>query len=206
MKRAVVFALAALLVLPLAAGAQEKWVRGEVTAVTGNSFTIKAADGSMTFAIDASTDIVAPGGATATKEARKFGKEGTTLDKVIKAGDMVEVHYKDAAGTMMATEIRGGIQGAPTAAEEPKKGSSARGAVTAVSDGSITVKGKDAEWTFTIDTKTSVIGRGVGTAAREAKQKGAPVTVTQLLKVGDEVTVRFSAKHADEIRLIYSAK
>jgi hypothetical protein len=207
MKRVLVFAIAALLVLPLAAGAQDKWVRGEVTAVTGNSFTVKTADGSLTFAIDPTTDIVAPGGATATREARKFGKEGTTLDKVIKAGDMVEVHYKDAAGKMMATEIRGGIRGGTaTAAAEPAKGSSARGAVTALSDSSITVKGKDAEWTFAIDTKTGVIGRGVGTAAREAKEKGAPVTVTQLLKVGDEVTVRFTAKHADEIRLIYSAK
>ena len=111
MKRALVFAIAALLVLPLAAGAQGKWVRGEVTAVTGNSFTVKAADGSFTFAIDPSTDIIAPGGATATREAKKFGKEGTTLDKVIKAGDMVEVHYKDAAGKMLATEIRGGLRG-----------------------------------------------------------------------------------------------
>ena len=206
MKRAIVFAIAVLLVLPLAAGAQEKWVRGDVTAVTGNSFTVKAAEGDMTFSIDASTDIVAPGGATATREARKWGKEGTTLDKVIKVGDMVEVHYKDVGGKMTATEIRGGLRGAPTAPAEPKKGSSARGAITALTDGSITVKGKDGEWTYVIDSKSNIVGHGVGTAAKEVKEKGAPVTATAILKVKDEVVVRFTDKHADEIRLLYSAK
>lgn len=206
MKRVVVFAIAALLVLPLAAGAQEKWVRGDVTAVTTSSFTVKTADGAMTFSIDPSTDIVAPGGGTATREAQKLGKEGTTLDKVIKVGDLVEVHYKEAGGKMIATEIRGGIKGAPTTPSEPEKGSSARGAITAVSNSSITVKGKDAEWTFAVDAKSSIIGRGVGTAARAATQKGEPVTATALLKVNDEVTVTFTGKHADEIRLIYSAK
>lgn len=206
MKRVLVFAIAALLVLPLVAGAQEKWVRGEVTAVTGSSFTVKAADGTLTFAIDPTTDIIAPGGGTATREARRLGQEGTTLDKVIKVGDTVEVHYKEAAGKMVATEIRGGIKSAATAPEEPKKGSSTRGAVTVVSDSSITVKGKDAEWTFAIDAKTLIIGRGMGTAAREAKQTGAPVTASKLLKAKDEVTVIFTGKHADEIRVIYSAK
>jgi hypothetical protein len=206
MKRVLVFAIAALLVLPLMAGAQEKWVRGEVTAVTGSSFTIKAADGSMTFAIDASTDIIAPGGATATREARKWGKEGTTLDKILKAGDTVEVHYNEAGGKMTATEIRGGISAAPTSPAEPKKGASARGTITAVTDNSITVKGKDAEWTFSIDAKTSIVGSGVGTASRELKAKGTPVTASALLKAKDEVSVRFTDKHADEIRLLYSAK
>ena len=205
MKRVLVLAIAALLVLPLAAGAQEKWVRGEVTAVTGNSFTVKAAEGPMTFAIDPSTDIIAPGGATATREARKWGKEGTTLDKVINVGDTVEVHYNDVGGKMTATEIRGGLGGAPTAPSEPKKGASARGTITAVSDASITVKGKDGEWTFAIDAKTVIVGTGMGTASREAQKKGEAVTASKLLKAKDEVSVRFTDKHADEIRVLYSA-
>ena len=207
MKRVLVFAIAALLVLPLAAGAQEKWVRGEVTAVTGNSFTVKAADGAMTFAIDASTDIVAPGGATATREARKLGAEGTTLDKVIKVGDMVEVHYKEAAGVMTATEIRAGIS-VPAGGAVSAPTGSAKGAVAAVGADSITVKGEK-EWTFKVDSKTVVIGRGVGTMTKQLKDQGKAPTITDLVGVGDTVIVSFKeaggAMQAHEIRIATKA-
>lgn len=208
MRRAVLLALVAMIALPLAASAQEKWVRGNVTAVGGSSVTVQTADGPMTFAVTESTDVIASGAGTATREAQKMGKAGATLDKLFKVGDTLEVHYTEAAGKMTATEIRGSA-GAPTSptgpAAEAKKGSSARGTVTAVTESSITVKGT-AEWTFTIDQKTTVIGRGMGTAAREAKEKGVPATITQFIKVKDEVTVRFTDKHADEIRVNYSAK
>jgi hypothetical protein len=206
MRRAVVLAIIALLALPLAGAAQTKWVRGEVTAVSGNSLTVKTAEGSMTFMFDESTDVVAPGGGTATREAQKAGKQGATLAQIIKVGDGVEVHYRDMAGKLHATEIRGGVSAAPAAPVEPKKGSSASGTVTAVSASSITVKGKDAEWTFAIDPKTVVVGRGLGTAARELQKAGTPATITQFIKQNDEVTVRFTDKHADEIRVIRSAK
>lgn len=208
MRRVVLLAIVAMIALPLAASAQEKWVRGNVTAVGGSSVTIQTADGPMTFAVTESTDIVAHGAGTATREAQKMGRAGATLDKLFKVGDGLEVHYTEAAGKMTATEIRGS-GGTPTSpaggAAEPKKGSSARGAVTAVSETSITVKGT-AEWVFTIDQKTVVVGTGMGTAAREAKAKGVPATITTFIKVKDEVSVRFTDKHADEIRVLYSAK
>lgn len=211
MKRAgLLLAVIALLVVPLTAVAQEKWVRGEVTAVSGNSLTVKAAEGPMTFMFDESTDVVAPGGATATREAQKAGKEGATLAQIIKVGDGVEVHYRDMAGKLHATEIRGGISVTATAPAEVRKGSSASGIVTAVSAGSITIKSKDTEWTFTVDQKTAVIGRGIGAAARELEKKAAPQTITEFLKQNDEVRVNYTEaggkRHADEIHVIRSAK
>jgi hypothetical protein len=204
MKRIAVLAIATLLVLPLASNAQEKWVRGPITVVGGSAITVQAADGPMAFTVTDSTDIIAPGAGTATREAQKMGKAGATLDRIFKAGDIVEVHYTEAGGKMTATEIRS-AGGAATAPAEPKKGSSARGTVTAISDASITVKG-DAEWTFTIDQKTAVVGHGLGTAMREATAKGAPTPATTFIKVKDQVTVRFTGKHADEIHVTYAAK
>lgn len=205
MRRAALLGIVALVALPLAASAQQNWVRGEVTAVGGSSLTVTTAEGPMTFTVDQSTDIIAPGAGTATREAQKLGKAGATLDKIFKAGDTIEVHYTEAGGKMMASEIRSS-GGAPTAPAEAKKGSSARGTVTAVSQSSITVKGRDAEWTFAVDQKTEVIGRGVGTAARELQRAGAAQTLPDFIKQNDEVTVRFTGKHADEIRLTRRAQ
>ena len=206
---AIVVALALLVFSVAAASAQEKWVRGELTAVAGGSITVKTAEGPMTFAVDKATDIIVRGGATATREARKAGQEGTTLEKLFKVGESVEVHYSEAGGKMLATEIRGGAVGEPTAPAGPAeatKGSSMRGGVTAVSDSSITIKGKAAEETFAIDAKSRIVGRGVGTAAGKAKEAGKPVTASALLKVNDEVRVSFTGKHADEVYLVRSVK
>jgi hypothetical protein len=203
MRRAVVLAVVALLIVPLAAAAQEKWVRGEVTAVGGNSLTIKTAEGSMTFMFDESTEVIAPGGATATREARKLGKAGAPLDKILKVGEGVEVHYRDMAGKMHATEIRGGVTG--TGSSEERKGSSMRGTVSAVSMASITVKGASGDTTFTVDAKTRVEGTGMGTRARELAGKGEAQTITQFVGQGDEVTVNFTENHADHIRVLRKA-
>lgn len=208
MRRIAIVAALVLLVCSVAASAQEKWVRGELTAVGGNSITVKTAEGPMTFTVDKSTDIITPGASTAMREARKIGQEGTTLDKLFKVGDKVDVHYREAAGAMTATEIRGGVTGAPTAPAgpaEPTKGSSASGIVTALSDSSITIKAKTGEMTFTIDSKTLVMGRGIGTAAKEAKEAGKPTTATLFLKVNDDVRVSFTGKHADEVHLLRAA-
>jgi len=208
MRRVAIVTALALLVFAVAASAQEKWVRGEITAISGNSITVKTADGPMTFAVDKTTDVVVRGGSTATREAHKAGQEGATLDKLFKVGDKVEVHYSEAGGKMIAAEIRGGASGAPTspaAVTAPTKGSSASGIVTAVSDSSITIKAKSGDMTFAIDPKTQVVGRGVGTAAKAAKEAGKPTTVTTFIKVNDEVRVSFTEKHADEVYLLRAA-
>jgi len=64
MRRIVALPLALVAVLTLHStpvGAQDKTARGTVTAMAGDSLTIKAADGDMKFSVDASTKVVARG-------------------------------------------------------------------------------------------------------------------------------------------------
>src|SRR6266852_3106720 len=79
------------------------------------------------------------------------------------------------------------------------KSQTASGKVTAVSADSLTVKGT-AEWTFTVDKSTTVIAKGGShkMAALSADKK--PTVITEFVKVGDEVTVKYhdmgATKHA----------
>ena len=56
----------------------------------------------MTFAITGDTDVLVKG---ASKAAKAAGG-GTPLTTFVHSGDTVSVSYKDAAGTMTASEIR----------------------------------------------------------------------------------------------------
>ena len=111
MRRALIGIAAVIFAVVTAApvAAQEKWVRGTVTAVTGNSITVKAKGKDYTIGIDKVTDVVAPGAGTATRAAQKAGEGGINVAEVIKVGSGAEVRYKEAGGTMTATSIRGGL-------------------------------------------------------------------------------------------------
>jgi hypothetical protein len=78
---------------------------GVVTAVAGNSLTIKAASGEMTFTIDDKTDVVAAGASTTTRAKTAEGKKTVITDFVGK-GDTVVVTYHDTAGSKHAAEVR----------------------------------------------------------------------------------------------------
>ena len=79
----------------------------------------------------------------------------------------------------------------------------ASGTVSAVTNDSLTVKGKTDEWTFTIDKSTSVKAKGAThkTAAMKAVDKST--TITDFVKTGDMVTVRYhdmgATKHAASV-------
>ena len=79
------------------------------------------------------------------------------------------------------------------------KSESVSGKVTAVTADSLTVKGS-AEWTFAVDKATTVIAKGGShkMAALNADKK--PTTITEFVKVGDDVTVKYhdmgATKHA----------
>jgi len=81
------------------------------------------------------------------------------------------------------------------------------GTVAAVSGDSLTVKGKeagkDAEWKFSVDAKTTVVGKGAGTKASKMKDEKKPTTIVDFVKTGDMVTVKYddATKHASEVRL-----
>lgn len=205
--KAVLMLLVCLLVSAPALADETKWVRGKATAVGGDSITVEVMGKPMTFKFDAKTDVVAPGGGTATRAAQAAGHTGTSLASVVKVGDGVEVHYTEAGGVMMATEIRGGIPvtGGGAMSEEKTSGKSVNGTVKAVTDKSLTIVSKGQDWTFMPDAKTAVVGVGIGTMARAQKAAGEAMTLSKGIGVGDEVTVSYEEvggmKHIREVRV-----
>ena len=192
---------------PPAAMAQgTKTVKGSVTAVGADSITVKVGGKDMTFAVDAKTHVVAPGGSTKTREARAEGKPGPVLADVVKTGQTVEVSYHQQ-GMHAATIQRITEPPAPAAGAAPApKAQMATGVVSAVSGSSLTIKGKSGDVTFTIDPKTTVSGTGIGTAARKMGETGAKPTIPDLVHEGDSVSVTYhdmdGTKHASLVRIV----
>lgn len=91
----------------VALAADTKTAKGTISAVTGDSVTVKGDNAQeMTFKVDAKTKVVGKGGTTATREAQQKGEAGPKLSDVLKSGDQVEVKYTEAAGVMTASDIR----------------------------------------------------------------------------------------------------
>lgn len=69
----------------------------------------------------------------------------------------------------------------------------------------VTADGKDSS--FSVDAKTSVVGKGIGTKARA---KGGKAAITDLLNAGDRVTVTYeesgTAMRATKVELTAAAK
>ena len=193
-----------------ATSAQTKWVRGTVVSVTGDTFVVKVAGNDMTFKVDKSTELTARGAGKAQTAAEAKGAAGVKFADFVKAGQGVEVHYKDVGGVLTAIEVHSGLTPAEgTAPAAEATGGSARGTITAISNASITVKGDAQEWTFTVDPKTNVMGAGLGTITRQFKEQGKAPTLADLLSVNDQVVVNFKeaggAKRASEIRVTAKA-
>jgi hypothetical protein len=76
----------------------------------------------------------------------------------------------------------------------------ATGKVTAVTADSISVKGKDADWTFGVDNGTTVVAKGGSHKMAAMKADKKPTVVTEFVNVGDDVTVKYhdmgATKHA----------
>jgi hypothetical protein len=80
---------------------------------------------------------------------------------------------------------------------------SASGKVSAVTADSVTVKGKDGEWTFGVDKGTTVVAQGGSHKMAAMKADKKPTVVTEFVNVGDDVSVKYhdmgSMKHAATI-------
>ena len=80
---------------------------------------------------------------------------------------------------------------------------SASGEVTAVSADSLTVKGKTGEWTFNVDKDTKVTASGASHKTDAMKKENKPTAITDFVKVGDQVNVKFhdmgTSKHAASV-------
>ena len=201
-----------LAAVPPAAMAQgTKTVKGSVTTVGADSITVKVGGKDMTFAVDAKTHVIAPGGSTKTREAKAEGKAGPMLTEVVKTGQAVEVSYHEKGMHAATIQRIADVPAAPAATAGPAapaaaKAQTAAGVVSAVSGSSLTVKGKAGDVTFTVDSKTTVSGTGIGTAARKMTEAGAKPTITDLVHDGDSVSVTYhdvdGAKHASVVRIV----
>jgi hypothetical protein len=77
------------------------------------------------------------------------------------------------------------------------------GTVSAVAADSITIKEKETEVKLVVDSKTQVIGTGVGTKTEKMKADKKTPQIIDFVKAGDMVTAKYddATKHASEVRL-----
>jgi hypothetical protein len=189
------------------AGAQgTKSARGTVTAVVGDSITVKVAESELKFTVDPKTVLTATGAGTAERKAEAAGKPGTRLADFVKAGDAVEVTYQETGGIMRASSIRRvPSPGSGGGSMSGDRGES-NGTVDSLSGSTLVISGSTGGGTFkqsfAVDATTKVIAMGASTAAAA---KGGKVAIGDFVGVGDQVTVNYrkagSGLHADEVRV-----
>jgi len=212
MKRFIAMFACAVLILAAPVLAQTKTVKGKLTSVGANTITVNVAGKDMTFNVDLKTNVVARGGATKTREAQASGKTGPGIAEVLKAGESVEVAYHEAE--MHADSVRVIASAPPPPPPSPAKADgavkpkamTATGVVSAVSGNSLTIKEKAGDATFTVDSKTVVSGKGLGTAGRKLEDTGGKPTLGEFIKDGDTVSVTYvdegGAKKASNVRVV----
>jgi ribosome maturation factor RimP len=200
--------IAALVVLmTMTVGAQQKFVRGTVTAMAGDQLTVKVGAQDMTFTVDASTRLIGVGAGTAQRREEAQGKQGVPLAQLLKVGDGVEVHYQAKGAANYATTIRRGVQ--PTEAKEHPSGSSVSGVVKDVAGNTLTVTAEGKDMSFTVEPTTNVVGRGAGTLTKKKQEAGQKTVLTDFVGKGDDVIVNYTEKGgamvATEVRVTRKA-
>jgi hypothetical protein len=114
-------------------------------------------------------------------------------------------------GTALALSLNSAPAGAQTKPDKPATPPAAKaaagtasGVVSAVTPSSLTVKGKE-EMTFEVDSKTKIQAKGASTKTAENKAAGKPTQITDVVAVGDTVTVKYAdmdgKKHASDVRV-----
>ena len=199
------FAMVVLIVsagLTARAVAQEtKSARGTVTAVSGDSITVRVAERELKFSVDTKTVLTASGAGTADRKADAAGKPGLRVADFVKTGDAVELTYQETGSTMRASNIRR----VTSAGGQSMSGDHAEGRVDSLSGSTLVISGSAGsggsfKQSFAVDGATKVIAMGASTAAA-----GGKVVLTDFVGIGDQVTVSYrkagSGLHADEVRV-----
>jgi hypothetical protein len=179
-----------------------------VTAVAGDSITVKAADRELKFMVDPKTVLMASGAGTADRKAEAAGKPGLKVADFVKTGDAVEVNYTETAGTLHAARIRKvSSAGSGGGSTSPEPSETASGRVDSLSGTTLAISGSTGgasfKQSFTVDATTKIIAVGASTAS---EAKGGKITLSDFVGVGDQVRVSYrkagSGLHADEIRVM----
>ena len=191
-----------------AAAQGTKSARGTVTAIGGDSITVKAAERELKFAVDSKTVLTASGAGTAERKAEAAGKPGTTrLADFVKTGDAVEVTYQETGSTLRASSIkRVADAGSGGGSLSGERSESSNGKVDSLSASTLVISGSAGsgsfKQSFAVDAKTRVIAMGASTAADAT---GGKVRIADFVGIGDQVTVFYrkagSVLHADEVRV-----
>lgn len=172
-----------------------RMTRGTIASLSNDSMTLQIADRQMVFAVDSSTHVEARGAGTKMRAATEAGRPGPHLSDLLRVGQSVEVSYADHSGTWHAAHIR-----AIPKLSADAGGEHSAGTVMSITAGSLTIGGSNGKATFTqaftIDPKTRVIGKGVGTMA---SSKGGRIAITDAVAVGDSVGVWYRTAGPDTL-------
>ena len=81
------------------------------------------------------------------------------------------------------------------------------GTVAAVSPDSITINARDGQMKLVVDSKTKVIGTGVGTKEAEMKKEKKTPQIVDFVKTGDVVSAKYddTSKLTSEVRITKAA-
>jgi len=201
---------------PYAFAQDAKVARGVITTISGSALTVKVRDREMLFAIDAKTNVEAPGGSTKQRAAETAGRPGPAIADVVKPGQPVAVTYYEINGALRASKVRA-VSSVSSAAPAAAAHSAARmmtssGLVESTGDRSITISGHSGggstfTQTFAVDAQTRVFAKGAGTATRAS---GGKIPFTSLVANGDRVTISYEKAgdglRASDVRVTMKAK
>jgi hypothetical protein len=113
-----------------------------------------------------------------------------------------------ATAPVVAQEKPGVAQDQPAVVAEIKPQlRTALGTVKLVAADMVTVTDRDGkEWSFAVDTATKVVAKGAGHATAAARKAGETVALTDLIKDGQRLRIRYFERdgklRASEIRVI----
>src|SRR2546430_12242926 len=126
---------------PSALAQDAKVARGTVTAVSPASLTLEVRSQEMTFAVDGTTTIEAPGAAHKSRAAIAAGKPGPMLTDVVKAGQPVAITYQDMNGARHASLVRAVATANGGSIADAPKSLGSGGAGQTIGDRVITIRG-----------------------------------------------------------------
>jgi len=183
----VTVAVASFVVGVIPASAQNKEARGNVTAVTTTSMTVKAGAQELTFYVDGETHLEVRSTAKQLQQAQP-GSPKPRVNDFFQAGVPVVVRYREEGGRNHALNIDR-VGSAGSGGGSIKESSKlAEGKVTAVSASQFTISSDGHDLTFAIDRDTDVLARG---ASKTAKAAGGNTTLATFVHQGDSVSVSY---------------
>ena len=170
--------------------ADAKVAKGTITAIGGQSLTVKVGDRDMAFDVDNATRVTARGASTKATRLAATGKTGPHLADVLRTGQAVAVTYSDMAGSYHASDITAIPKAPKPDANDDKR---SNGIVKALGPDWITINGRSGggasfEQTFKIDPHTMVWVKG---ASKAVAAKGGKAPFADLVGNGDHVSISY---------------